>query len=80
MEIDALPEEIFRKIFDHFPDAEIYFKFRCINKQFKQYAENYVQLGKLALIELMVLINVWCYYLYLLLKFFQYRKLLYFSH
>ena len=62
MEIGALPEEIIRKIFDHFPDAEIYFKFRCINKQFKQYAENYVQLGKLALIKLMVLINVWCYY------------------
>ena len=58
MEIDALPEEIFRKIFDHFPDAEIFFKFRCINKQFKQYAENYVQLGKLSLIDLMVLINV----------------------
>ena len=66
MEIGALPEEIFRKIFDHFPDAEIYFKFRCINKQFKQYAENYVQLGKLALIELMVLINVYCYYSFIL--------------
>jgi len=57
MEISALPEEIFRKIFDHFPDAEIYFKFRCINKQFKQYAENYVQLGKLALIELINNVN-----------------------
>ena len=64
MEIDALPEEIFRKIFDHFSDAEIFFKFRCINKQFKQYAENYVQLGKLALIELMVLINLCCYYVF----------------
>ena len=62
MEISALPEEIFRKIFDHFPDAEIYFKFRCINKQFKQYAENYVQLGKLSLIKLMLVINVCCYY------------------
>ena len=61
MEIGALPEEIFRKIFDHFPDAEIYFKFRCINKQFKQYAENYVQLGKLAFIELMVVINVFVF-------------------
>ena len=80
MEIGALPEEIFRKIFDHFPDAEIYFKFRCINKQFKQYAENYVQLGKLALIELMLLTNLCCYYLCLLLKFLQYRKLFYFSH
>ena len=64
MEIRSLPEEIFRKIFAHFPDAEIYFKFRCINKQFKQYAENYVQLGKLALIELIVLINVCCYYVF----------------
>ena len=62
MEISALPEEIFRKIFDHFPDAEIYFKFRCINKQFKQYAENYVQLGKLSLIKLIIVINVYCYY------------------
>ena len=62
MEISALPEEIFRKIFYHFPDAEIYFKFRCINKQFKQYAENYVQLGKLALIKLIIVINVYCYY------------------
>ena len=66
MEISALPEEIIRKIFDHFPDAEIYFKFRCINKQFKQYAENYVQLGKLALIELVVLMNVCCYYSFIL--------------
>ena len=64
MEISALPEEIVRKIFDHFPDAEIYFKFRCINKQFKQYAENYVQLGKLALIKLIIVINVYCYYVY----------------
>ena len=63
MEIGALPEEIFRKIFDHFPDAEIFFKFRCINKQFKQYAENYVQLGKLALIELMLLINL-CFFVF----------------
>ena len=77
MEISALPEEIFRKIFDHFPDAEIYFKFRCINKQFKQYAENYVQLGKLALIELMDGIDK--LFLCFLLKFLQYRKLLYFS-
>ena len=64
MEISALPEEIFRKIFDHFPDAEIYFKFRCINKQFKQYAENYVQLGKLALIKSIIVINVYCYYVF----------------
>ena len=64
MEIGALPEEIFRKIFDHFPDAEIYFKFRCISRQFKQYAENYVQLGKFVWIELMGLINVCCYYVF----------------
>lgn len=64
MEISSLPEEIIRKIFDHFPDAEIYFKFRCINKQFKQYAENYVQLGKLALIKLIIVINVYCYYVF----------------
>ena len=46
MVIENLPEEIVRNIFSYLSDAEIHFKLKQINHQFRQYAENYVQLGK----------------------------------
>ena len=46
MLVDNLPEELVRKIFSYFTDAEIYFKFRSINQQLREYSDNYVQLGK----------------------------------
>ena len=46
MEIDKLPEEIVRNIFSYLSDAEIHFKLKHINHQFRHYANSYVQLGK----------------------------------
>ena len=46
MLLDDLPEELVRKVFGYFTDAEVYFKLRFINRKIKEYVENYVELGK----------------------------------
>ena len=46
MLLDDLPEELVRKIFEYFTDAEVYFKLRFINRKIHEYAESYVELGK----------------------------------
>ena len=46
MDLNKLPEEVIREIFMYFADSEVYFKFRAVNQQLQQYADNYVHLGK----------------------------------
>ena len=43
----GLPEEIIRSIFGHLTDSEVYFRVRCVCRQLRKYAENYVQIGKI---------------------------------
>ena len=47
MLLDDLPEELVRKIFEYFTDADVYFKLRYICRKIHKYAEGYVELGKL---------------------------------
>ena len=46
MLLDDLPEELVRKIFGYFTDADVYFKLRYICRKIHEYAESYVELGK----------------------------------
>ena len=55
MLLDDLPEELVRKVFGYFTDAEVYFKLRFINRKIKEYVESYVELGKI--IPKLMLIN-----------------------
>ena len=55
MLLDDLPEELVRKVFGYFTDAEVYFKLRFINRKIKEYVESYVELGKI--IQISILIN-----------------------
>ena len=47
MLLDDLPEELVRKIFGYFTDADVYFKLRYICRKIHEYAESYVELGEL---------------------------------
>ena len=46
-----LPEEIFRIIFSYIAEAEVYFKLRVVCSQLREYAEKYVELGKIKAFE-----------------------------